>query len=276
MPSLRIRFFMSLFIAFCAYSTSIYAQKKEILLIGTFHFDNPGLDASKLKTLDIKSAPVQKEIDSIVATIAKFHPDKIMVEYPYQDQGKLDKIYSDYLADETLSGINDKSEIYQIGFKSGKALKLSKIDAIDYRMNLKGTDSVMKVMQTTHQEQLMKDIPNYIQAVSGNFNKLVNSGATITDILLAHNTEAFRKTDLGFYTSLLTKEGANDNFIGADVATQWYKRNIYMYALLQKIIEAKDQKVMIMLGASHIAALQSFLKLNPDYTVVEFKDILKK
>ncbi len=257
------------------FSYSVYAQQKEVLLIGTFHFDNPGLDASKLKSLDIKSDLVQKEINTIVASIAKFQPDKIMVEYPSQDQEKLNEIYRDFLANKTISGINDKSEIYQIGFKSGKALGLSQIDAIDYRMNLKGTDSVMKVMKAAGQDQLMKDIPNYIQTVSGNFNKLVQS-ASLTDILLAQNTEAYRNSDLGFYTSLLTKAGDKNNFIGADVATQWYKRNIYIYSSIQKTITPKSQKVMIILGASHIAALQTFFKLNPEYKIIELKDILNK
>ena len=253
-----------------------YAQQTQVLMIGTFHFENPGLDASKLKSLDIKSVAVQKEIDNIIAVIVKFKPQRVLVEYPYQDQNKLDQLYQDFLAEKIMSGLNDKSEIYQIGFKSGKALGLNKIDAIDYRMNLTGTDSVMKVMTQAKQEQLMQAIPEYIKNISSNFNNLVQSGASLTDILLAQNTQTYRNADLGFYTNLLTKAGEPNNFIGADVAAQWYKRNIYMYSLIQKKISPDDQKVMIILGASHIAALEVFFKLNPAYKIVELADVINK
>ena len=253
-----------------------HAQQTQVLMIGTFHFENPGLDASKLKSLDIKSAAVQKEIDNIIAAIVKFKPQRILVEYPYQDQSKLDQLYQDFLANKITAGLNEKSEVYQLGFKSGKVLGLSRIDAIDYRMNLTGTDSVMKVMVESKQDQLMHAIPEYIKNISGNFNNLVQSGASLTDILLAQNTQTYRDADLGFYTNLLTKAGAPNNFIGADVATQWYKRNIYMYSLIQKKLTPDDQTVMILLGASHIAALEVFFKLNPAYKIVELKDVINK
>ncbi len=85
-----------------------------------------------------------------------------------------------------------------------------------------------------------------------------------------------RNLDLGFYTNLLTKAGDKDNFIGADVATQWYRRNINMFSLIQKSITEKDQKIMILLGASHIAVLEKLFELNPEYSIVELKDVLKK
>ena len=275
MYSLKCKLITSLFICLF-FAHSAYAQKKEVLLIGTFHFANPGLDATKLKSLDIESAPVQTEINRIVTAIKTFHPDKILVEYAYQDQSKLNLMYADFLTDKTVTGINKKSEIYQIAFKAAKELELSQINAIDYKLNLTGTDSVMKVMQSEKQEELMRAIPNHIQTMAGNFNKMAQSGTSLTDMILSLNTEAYRASDLGFYTSLLTKAGSKDNFIGADVATQWYKRNIYMFSLIQKIITAKDKKVLILLGASHIAALQNFIKLNPEYNIVELKDILKK
>ncbi len=253
-----------------------YAQQTQVLLVGTFHFDNPGLDAAKLKSLDIKSVPVQKEINNIVAAIAKYHPQQIFVEYPYQDQDQLNDLYKIFLADSVISGIRDKSELYQIGFKSAKALGLKQLDAMDYKMNLTGTDSMMKVMKGAGQEEFMRAIPEYIKTISGNFNQLVQSGASLTDIIIAQNTPAYRSSDLGFYTNLLTKAGESNNFTGANIAVQWYERNICMFSLFQKKLKPESQKVMVILGASHIAALQTFFKLNPAYQLVELKDILNK
>jgi len=274
MRSIKTKLLFSLLIFLFFFSAS-YAQQ-QVLLIGTFHFDNPGLDAAKLRSLDIKSPAVQSEINTIVAAIARYHPDQIFVEYSYQKQAKLDSLYADYLAGKPVSGMNDKSEVYQIAFKSAKALGLVRLNAIDYKMDLRGADSLMKVIQQNNQEVLMKAIQDRIHLIAGNINTQVTNGTSLTEMILSLNTRAYRDSDLGFYTGLFTKAGEPSNFIGPDVAGLWYKRNLYMFSLLQKAMVPKDQKIMVLLGASHIAVLQSFFKLDPAYKIVELKDILNK
>ncbi|GAB3232276.1 hypothetical protein GCM10027346_19400 [Hymenobacter seoulensis] len=65
-----------------------FAQTKpaDLLLIGTFHFDNPGLDISKINTLDVLSPKVQTELETISGRIAAFQPDKVFVEWPADAQ----------------------------------------------------------------------------------------------------------------------------------------------------------------------------------------------
>jgi len=48
----------------------------QLLLLGTFHFSNPGLDAVKFKSADIKSDTRQRKIRQVVDNIKRFHPDK--------------------------------------------------------------------------------------------------------------------------------------------------------------------------------------------------------
>ena len=40
--------------------------KKEILLISTFHFDNPGLDAAQVKSFDVLSEKSQKNLKPLL------------------------------------------------------------------------------------------------------------------------------------------------------------------------------------------------------------------
>ena len=61
-----------------------YAQTKptQVLLIGTFHFNNPGADVAKVKTFDVMTSNVQAELETLTDKIHLFHPDKVFVEWP--------------------------------------------------------------------------------------------------------------------------------------------------------------------------------------------------
>ena len=67
-------------------TTLFTLAQKQVLLVGTFHFDNPGADAVKVKSVDILSADSQNQLKAIVEEIRKFRPTKIFVEWNYKDQ----------------------------------------------------------------------------------------------------------------------------------------------------------------------------------------------
>ena len=66
--------------------TSAQTKKKQILLIGTFHYANPGLDVAQLNNFNIMSDKTQKELETMSDKIKKFGPDKIFVEWKYSKQ----------------------------------------------------------------------------------------------------------------------------------------------------------------------------------------------
>jgi Family of unknown function (DUF5694) len=70
--------------------------------------------------------------------------------------------------------------------------------------------------------------------------------------------------------------GKSDNFIGPFLVSEWYKRNIYMLSIIQKLTETTDKKIMILAGSSHIAMMKEFLLLNKNYKIVELKEVLEK
>ena len=68
----------------------------EILVIGTYHFNNPGLDVAQYKVLDIMGEKPQKQLEEISSAIAKFKPTKIFTEWELKDQLALDTLYNQY------------------------------------------------------------------------------------------------------------------------------------------------------------------------------------
>ena len=74
---------------------------------------------------------------------------------------------------------------------------------------------------------------------------------------------------------MANQAGKKDNFIGAYLASEWYKRNLYMYSLIQKSTSLKDDKIMILAGASHIGMFKDFIDKNPEWRTKELKEIMK-
>ena len=75
-------------------------EKPQLMLLGTFHFKDQGLDGYKPKfSVDILSEKRQKEVEALVDEIAKFKPTKIAIEWKKdKDQRITDSLYNEYLA----------------------------------------------------------------------------------------------------------------------------------------------------------------------------------
>src|SRR5262249_45278445 len=57
--------------------------KPKVMILGTFHFANPGLDYTKVERDSILSEKRQKEVRDLIDRLKTFKPTKIAVEVPY-------------------------------------------------------------------------------------------------------------------------------------------------------------------------------------------------
>ena len=55
----------------------------KLLILGTYHFANPGLDYVQTQAADVFSEEKQQEITAVLTTLATFKPTKIAVEAAY-------------------------------------------------------------------------------------------------------------------------------------------------------------------------------------------------
>lgn len=278
-----MKLYLALSVALLCFAANVNArQQKETLLIGVFHFNNPGLDLAKSADFDVMSPKSQEELALITDHIKKFRPTKIFVEWEYNDQPALDTLYDLYLKDAYFDHVQAKfpkskfylqNEIFQLAFRAGKKAGLRKIHAIDYQMNWP-YDSLQSAMKKAGQATLQQDIDAQIKKVGDEDNAL-RKKLSLTQLLLEKNTTANRNTNLGLYITLLNRGGALQDFTGADVVDAWYKRNLYMYSLVQKLTEEKDERVMIIVGAGHAAVFKHFIDMDQRSKVVELSEVLK-
>jgi hypothetical protein len=102
---------------------------KEVLLIGTFHFNNPGFDVAKINTFNVMSDKSQAELETMSDKIKAFNPDKIFVEWEYNEQTGLDSLYDLYVKNQYFDFVKKKypkstfytqNEIVQLAFRVAK------------------------------------------------------------------------------------------------------------------------------------------------------------
>ena len=250
--------------------TSAQTKKKQILLIGTFHYANPGLDVAKVKTFNVMSEKSQKELEIMSDKIKKFGPDKIFVEWKFSKQAELDKYYNKN-TDSLLK--KDLNEITQLALRTAKKLNHKKMYGIDYRTRFP-YDSLMMSMKKANQKDLIKKTTESTEKfVKDNNERMAKS--SLTDLMLYYNEKASNEDNIQWYLEVANRTGNPDDFTGASLVSNWYKRNLYMYSLVQKLTESSDNKIMVLLGAGHAAMLREFLAHDPEFEIVELSTVLK-
>lgn len=68
---------------------------------------------------------------------------------------------------------------------------------------------------------------------------------------------------------MLTHFATEGNYEGADEAAKYYQRNLRMYSNMNGIDLQPDDRVFILMGASHTAFFRDFISRSPKYTMVD-------
>lgn len=252
---------------------------KQALLIGTFHYHNPGADVAQTKSFDVLSSSAQRELEEISEKIKNYNPDQVLVEWPYDKQQQLDSLYQLYLEDnyftnDSLSDFYLKNEIFQLAFRVAKKTGLKSVQAVDYRDTDFPFDSLMTVAASQKQTALQKQFTDGIERFTQEFDEKIESGASLLDMTYYLNSEELRNFSNELQTQTPLLVGDRDNFVGAYLASEWYRRNLYMWSLAQKATQPDDQRIMLLLGSSHIALIKDFIDKNPEWSSVELQEVM--
>jgi hypothetical protein len=254
--------------------------KAKVLLLGTFHFNDAGLDEYKPKySVDILSEKRQQELDSLLIALERFQPTQIIVERKPDYQEKLDSLYAAYLnGDFELTS----NEIYQIGFKMAKRSGLKHLiagDANAMGMEWNGRDAFdAKIDSIQKKERIKERLLNDYQERFTNMYAYLDSLKTtisLTDYLLIENSDTMLTQKHGHYT--LGVIGTNDGieYPVADALTSWwYNRNIRIFSNIRKTIRNENDRVLVIFGAGHIPIIRHLVSASPEMELVELKDVV--
>ena len=264
------RFFASALAALClATSVAMAADAPvQVMVLGTFHLDNPGQDIANLQVDDVMAPKRQAEIGAILDGLARYNPTVIAIESQRRQPGTaLSERYPQFLAG-TLPP--SKSEVVQYGFRLAQRLQHKNVYAVDVSGDFP-FDAVMAFAKKTGREAA---IGMQIQQIQGEIAKDSEflKTHTLGGLLRAHNDPLKIARDNAFYLDLIGY-GALDEQPGAALVSAWYTRNFKICARIVQVAKLGD-RVLVVYGGGHAYLLRHCLGGVTGVKLVEPNDYL--
>lgn len=244
-------------------------KKIPILNLGTFHMGETN-DANKIE-FDKNDNNNKLAINKIAIMLSKFKPTVIIVERPPEFDKKLQLEYNEYLSTPKMK-FKNASEIELLAYELGRLSGTKRIYGIDHKMNYNyniGAEMVNSIDSLWHNKYYINPLKFYPQ-INITMDKL-----NLIDKLKLTNQNTYLNFLIEVNAEMLSHVGSEKGFEGADEATKYYQRNIRMYSNLNRINLTENDRVFILLGASHTAYFRDFISRSPKYKMVNTFDYLK-
>ncbi len=249
-------------------------EKPKLLILGTFHFKDAGLDSYKPKVpFNVMEAERQKEVEDLVARIAEFKPTKIAVEWKTHDQNHLDSLYNAYLAGDFILREN---EIYQVSFRLGKLLGHKKLYCADAKAKWYTDIPDKEEFGKKYSQEKYFDT-SYNDMYQSLYQELdsLKSIIPLKEYLAILNNPEMLSVYLGHYLIGSFKVGAEGENPGADMVTPWFNRNLRILANLMQLAENKNERVFFMVGVGHVPIIRHAALSNPEIELIDVSQYLK-
>jgi hypothetical protein len=251
----------------------------QVLLLGTFHFDYPDLDAHVTAVddrVDVLSPQRQQELNELLEVVMRFKPNKLCVE---TQGGWLMHEYHEYRRGERKLGRN---EFYQIGFRMMERAQLDTmyaVDAMPLVMDLYDGPDSLRYKPWLDSLFAGWDFGGE-DALSQRYSALYSAmdkakkHNSLLDIFLAMNDDHALDRDHGAYLNGYFKLPGHR---GADVhAIHWYSRNLRIYRNIQDITTSTDDRILVVFGAGHMGILKHLFESDPAYKLTRLAELLER
>jgi hypothetical protein len=228
---------------------------------------NPGRDIFNTQADDVLASKRQAEIAQLLEVLKKFQPTKIAVEA--DPWGPRKGQYADYLAGKyTLT----RNEIDQIGYRLAKELDHKTVNLVDADGEFPYPRLVNYAKASGRSQELdamMAGIGERVKAQSAYL-----ASHTILDALLYLNADDYVAQDVGFYYRQ-ARFGEPGDWAGADLLSEWFKRNIRIYSNVMRLVDSPNERVLVIYGSGHLGWLRQSFAGNPDLRLRKLAEFVK-
>lgn len=241
-------------------------QSPGIALFGTFHFAATS-DYSSMDLDDFRSAKRQTEIRMLIEALKKYRPTKIMVEYPYRKEDKLNDDYKEYLNGTYTLSIN---EIDQLGFRLAKELGHQKLYCIDQKMSL--PFGPLSAYAEKYEKQKFETFLSSIKENDREDSKRLKK-STLLEYFAYKNSNEEDLKNKNQYLKGTAQFVSDSTYIGVQFVSKWWERNFHIMANIDMQTQ-KDDRLLVIIGGAHRAVLKDFYEDREDVRYVEISDYL--
>jgi hypothetical protein len=250
-----MKHFLTIILSLLFTITAHGTEPAQVMLIGTFHFQNPGKDIVKVKDIDIFDESSQQYLAQFAKRLAEFKPTRILLEYNPENEELLNQRYADYLAGTYELGAN---EIYQLGFRIASQSGLQSVQSFDHR-ELQWEAEAMFEYAKLHDSPEMKSFNETIEALTKEEDH-ARANKSLRELLMRTNDDQNDRLNMDLYLAT-NAIGAGDGYSGADSSASWWRRNFRMYANIQKVAQP-GERIIAIGGAGHMAILKQLLEID--------------
>ncbi|MGE0930818.1 DUF5694 domain-containing protein [Peijinzhouia sedimentorum] len=241
-----------------------------VLNFGTFHMGYTP-DANKTE-FDEHNEENVRQIHEIARMLAEFKPTVIVVEATPAYQEKLEALYQAYLQNPKMK-FENPNEIELLAYEIGRLSGTKRIYGVDYKEGY----NYMIAAQLQHQvdsttfrkygKMMEQNEIEYVASKGGNLS--------LKEMLEMSNNPLYLDYLLNINADMLLHSSTKGNAEGAEEAAKFYHRNMVMYSNINQIELIKDDRVFILMGATHTAFFNEFMQRSPKYKLVSVFDYLK-
>ena len=247
-----VRAFALVFALAALYDSAFAAEsaRTQVLLVGTYHFSNPGKDLNNVKAVDILAADRQREIGKVVAALARFAPTQVAVEWP------ADVVKERYASFRDGQLPESRNEVVQLGFRLARERGLATVHGLD----VDGDFPFDAVAAWAREHGRAAEIDAMLAGSAKEVEHIsaLQERTSIGGVLRELNSRESIERNHAFYPPMLTM-GAGEDQPGVKLLSAWYTRNLAICARLLQEIKPGD-RVVVFYGQGHIHLLQQCLR----------------
>jgi Family of unknown function (DUF5694) len=257
--------------AFAAIAPEVAPIK--VVVLGAYHFGNPGMDVNNIKVDDVTTDKRQAELVDVANHLAKFKPTKIAVERMGENADYSLIAYQKFTPAQLKT---DSNEATQIGYRLASQLKHDKVFGIDEQSETVDYFPYDKIQNYVKANGLEKQMAEFGSSNADESKRveLAQQTQSIRQILLGMNSKFSAAYSVSNFYYPILAFGNKDVQPGAELNAAWYLRNAKIFAKLTQVAKPGD-RILIVFGAGHGYWLRHFVQNTPGYELVEATSLLK-
>ena len=247
----------------------------EVMVLGTYHFANPGLDLANVRADDVLKPQRQRELEALAAALADFRPTKIVVERVAKTSELLDHRYAEFKRADL--GAN-RDERVQVAYRLANRLGFKTVYAIDEDAGEGEPDYFPfgKVVDWAKANGADARLNADLDKAKGQVERInrLQAEGSIAYVLANMNGPEQADQDQRWYYGVLSY-GDTENQPGAELNAYWYMRSAKIFGKLMTVAKPGD-RILVVYGAGHNYWLRHFARTTPGFANVDPTPYLQK